>query len=509
MVAALVDAAIGAVVPDVLAAASRPPTTTSTSTALSAAVRPPCPAGWTDVRIPTLGLLAHVPAEYWVRLRGGWLLTVEKQGDPATLAFLLPFRPRADATAAAIAERFARFVTESQPQFQATIEGSPLPDLVRSRFTSVVSGQAVTGAYRTVVGAGGTMAYVIGVMAPAGGYEAELPRLRQIAQGFGFQPPRGRWSSYVSPAGGFTLTFPEGWQVQSGDGVSGKDNIDWVASDPGAPSSRAFQWCPRYCSPQLLQDPLHAMRGYQAGQFPSHEAAVAASLGQIAAEVRVRKLTLNQPLTDFFRRQTEQVARLLAGLNAGQIDIAVYDCQADARVDGQPVVVAFLAGLQTLTIQGGIFGPLVDLSITLRGWCAAPERFVRDSPVLEKVCASMQLTPAFLRRIVQGNEQAATTIRETYAHLNRIDDQIRQSRWDTMDAVAEMNYDVLRDTGGYVNEATGRIEQIPPEKVVKNSHGEYVSREEVARGISPDQATVLREAHVNDYLRGVYGRIEF
>ena len=43
--------------------------------------------------------------------------------------------------------------------------------------------------------------------------------------------------------------------------------------------------------------------------------------------------------------------------------------------------------------------------------------------------------------------------------MNKIDDQIRQSRWGTMGAIAEMNYDNLRDYGGYVNQATGRIEQ--------------------------------------------------
>jgi hypothetical protein len=78
-----------------------------------------------------------------------------------------------------------------------------------------------------------------------------------------------------------------------------------------------------------------------------------------------------------------------------------------------------------------------------------------------------------------------------------------------MDAIAEMNYDTLRDTGGYVNEKTGRIEQIPSDKVVKNSRGESVSREEVDRGVSPENATVLRDAFSNDYMRGVYGRVEF
>jgi hypothetical protein len=119
--------------------------------------------------------------------------------------------------------------------------------------------------------------------------------------------------------------------------------------------------------------------------------------------------------------------------------------------------VAFVAGIQTMAINAGISGQLMDLSVTLRGWCAEPNLFVIDSPVLEKVCSSMMLTPAFIQKIVQGNEQAAGKIRETYAYMNKIDDQIRQSRWDTMDAIAEMNYDTLRESGGYVNEKTGRI----------------------------------------------------
>ena len=119
------------------------------------------------------------------------------------------------------------------------------------------------------------------------------------------------------------------------------------------------------------------------------------------------------------------------------------------------------------------------------------------------------IKPPFTRNVVNGNEQATAKIRETYAYMNKIDDQIRQSRWDTMDAIAEMNYDNLRETGGYVNEKTGRIEQISPEKTVKNSRGEYVSRVEVERGVTPDSTTVLRDAYSNDYMRGVYGRIEF
>ncbi|MHC1726677.1 MAG: hypothetical protein AB9866_11800 [Syntrophobacteraceae bacterium] len=233
------------------------------------------------------------------------------------------------------------------------------------------------------------------------------------------------------------------------------------------------------------------------------------SLGQISQNVKLVKMNVNETLTRLFRAMNQQVAQLLAWLAAAQTDIVVYDCLAQAQLEGRPVVVAFVAGIQTMAINAGISGQLMDLRVTLRGWCAEPDQFVSDSPVLEKICASMQLSPAFIRNIVKGDERAAAKIRETYAYMSMIDDQIRQSRWDTMGAIAEMNYDNLRESGGYVNEKTGRIEQIAPEKVVKNSRGEYVSREEVERGVNPDSATVLRDAYSNDYMRGVYGRIEF
>jgi len=57
--------------------------------------------------------------------------------------------------------------------------------------------------------------------------------------------------------------------------------------------------------------------------------------------------------------------------------------------------------------------------------------------------------------------------------------------------------------------AIPKLQQIAPDKVVKNSHGQYVSREEVERGVSLENPTVLRDACSNDYMRGVYEPIEF
>lgn len=471
--------------------------------------RPACPPGWTDFKSPELGLQAHVPTNYWVRLHGGLMLTVELQSRPSVAAFLVPLRPRKSATADAIARHFSELAARGDPRWRAKLLEGATPTLAKAQFTSSALGQPTEGRYCAVVAAEGSMAYVIGVSAPAGELEARLPELQRIAQGFGFTAPRGRWVHYTSPAGGFTMSLPDGWPVQSGDGQSPKDNIDWVTTSPARPLSRAFQWCPRFCSPQLLQDPLHVLRGYQAGQFSSPEQVLLTSLGQISQNPRLLKIEVNRPLTELFTRMNQQVAQLLAGLGAGQSSITVYDCLAEATVEGRPVIVAFAGGIQTLVMPGGIFGALTDLSVTLRGWCAAPEHFLTDTPVLERICSSMQLSPAFLRRIAQSDARAADKIRETYATMNQIDNQIRQEHWDTMDAVAEMNYDLLRDVGGYVNESTHRIEQLPANQVVRNRQGDLVSREEVDRGVDVEQATVLRDASSSDYMRGVYGRIEF
>jgi hypothetical protein len=471
----------------------------------SAGQRPACPNGWTAFHNPAIGFTASLPSNYWVRLRGGVMLTVEKHHQPSTLAFLLPIHPKPGVAATAIAEHFIKFIAQSDRQFTAKLAGAATADRAAYEFHGATAGTPTQGKFIALIGAGGTMAYLVGIVAEPGKYEVELPVLRQIAQSLAYAPAQGKWLDYRSPAGGFTLSLPQDWQVQSNDGQTPKDDIDWVAQAAQKPLSRVFQWCPRYCSPPLLQDPLHALRGYQAAQFQDHEQVITTSLGQISKNVKLLKMSVNQPLTSILKELRKNPARQLAALGVARSDIVVYDCLAQAQIEGQPVLVAFVGGIQTLAITGG----LMDFSVTLRGWCAAPGDFVNDTPVLEKVCASMQLSAAFLRRLTQNDQQASEKIRETYDYMNRVDDQIRQSRWDTMDAIAEMNYDTLRGAGGYVNENTGRIEQIPDGETVKNSHGELVSREEVQQGVPPESAHVLRDAHTADYMRGVYGRVAF
>lgn len=481
--------------------------TPTPSQAAAAAQRVALPPGWSAFEHPLIGVQAHVPKDYWVRLQGGLLFTVEHQDGSGTMAFVMPMRPRGAATAPQISAQFVQMATQAEPRLRSKVLASAA-DRVLTEFQTFHGEQAMTGRTCTVLAANGSMAYVFGVMAPTPRFAKERGLLEQVVRGFGFVPPRGRWLDYRSPAGGFTMALPQGFVVESADGRTPKDDIDWVAYDPQVPLSRVFQWCPRVCSPYLMQDPVHAMRGYQAGGFRDHQHAVVASLGQIAQDVRLVKFAENNGLTRLFRALTRDLSRFFAASGVGQADVVVYDCLLEAKLQGCRVVVACLATLQTMQVST-VFGPAGDWRITLRGWCAEPERFVLDTPVLEKACASMQLSAAFLRRVMDGNEQAVGKIRETYAYLNEVDRQIRDRHWDTMGAIAEMNYDNLRDVGGYVNEQSGRIEQIPADKLLKNQAGDYVSREEFERGVPLEQCTVLRGAFSDDYMRGAYGRIAF
>ena len=122
---------------------------------------------------------------------------------------------------------------------------------------------------------------------------------------------------------------------------------------------------------------------------------------------------------------------------------------------------------------------------------------------------SMAYTPQYVRMVLKAEGERGEKIRETWRQMNEIDREITRSRWDTQDAIAEMMYDHWRDEPGYVNSTTGRIEKIESDKIVKNSSGQVVSLEEVLRGVPADRATVLRDAHSDDYMRGVHGRVEF
>lgn len=477
---------------------------------LPASARPKLPKDWYEFNSPLLGMQAFVPPGFWVRLKGGVMLCVEKADTPQIAAFMIPMQMKKNASATDLTGQVCQFWKKCDPSFAAQPLGAASADQTLTGYTAQVLGQPVEGRFCTIKAAGGTMAYVIGVCAPTGKLKGELATLQQIAQAFAFTNPTGKWTTYRSPAGGFTLSLPQGWQVQSSDGQNGKDDVDWWGADPQNPLSRAFQYAPRFCSPALLQNPLYQIRCYQPLPFNGHEQVIAGSLGQISQNVKLKKMNVNPEITRILKNMLAQLNQTLQAVQAGGTDVVAYDCLAEAEVEGKPVTVAFLSAIQTTTINMGYMGQAADLHVTLRGWCAAPERFLSDSPMLERVCASMSLTPEFINRIVQGDAHAAKVLRETNEYIRQVDNEITRNRWDTQDAIAEMYYDLWTDNGGYVNEKTGRIEKMGSDAVVKNSRGELVSREEVQdQRIPPDQATVLRGANADDYMRGVYGRIQF
>lgn len=468
--------------------------------------RPACPAGWNEFDSPALGMKGYVPPGYWVRMRGGAMLTVEKIDGSATAAFMVPFRPKAKITARQLADHFGAFANGCEPRFKASATGEAEIDRAYSDFVSFIGGTAVEGRYCAILSADGSMGFVIGVIAPKGKLKDELPVLQQIAGSFGFTNPKLPLAEYRSQPGGFTMLLPKGWTVESTDGKNGKSDIEMTAFDPRNLTARAFNLAPRVCSPQLLQDPLHQIRGYQAGGFRDHKECALACIRQLAPNAELTMMKPDQPLTELCRGMIRDVARILQAMQLGQMDVALYDCAAEAEVQGKKVTIVFIIGIRTQLMGQG----LVDLEIGVRGWCAPKEDFLNATPLLDMVQNSFAVTPAFVNKIVAGNEQAAKKIMEVGAQCREIDEQIRRNHWDTQDAIAEMYYNLWTDNNGYVNEKTGRVENIPSDKVIKNSRGEVVSSEEVLlQHIPADQATVVRDAYSEDYMRGVYGRIQF
>lgn len=467
------------------------------------------PQSWDRFESRLLGMSADVPPGYWVRLHGGVMLSIEQADAPATAAFLVPLQPRPGASAAQLAQEFIRLAQRVEPRFRGQVYNAADPAAAMGAFTSIHGQQPTEGRYCALLLAGGSLGFVIGVSAPAGRLRAELPVLEKVAQSIRYCRPSERWQPYRSPAGGFTMQIPPGWVVQSNDGQTGKSDIDMVAMDPRQPMARAFNLAPRFCSPQLLQDPLHALRGYQAAGFASNQQIAESSLAQVFPGSRLRKFAPNVALTNLGRQMMQEVAGILSMMGGAQVNIEVFDCVADAQISGVHVCVVCICAIRTMAIAT-FFGAAMDWEVTLRGWGGPQATFLNDSPVLDRVQNSFALTPAFIRQVVQGNEQAVRKISEVHQHMARVDAQIWQDHSDTQDAIAEMNYNLLTNNGGYVNENTGRIEMMAPDHEIRNSRGELVSAEEVIdQRIDPEQATVLREAFADDYMRGVHGRVQF
>ena len=485
------------------------PALSTRSVAAPTAGRPSCPPGWHAFDNPFLGFQAHVPPGYIVRLKEGAMLSVERLDRHPSAAFFIPFRLRTTQTAAQLAERVNRFRSQCDQHYRAQIVGGRETDRATVAFTTRRGRQALEGRFNAFIAAAGSMAFVIGVYAPAGKLKAELPTLSRIAAGFGFTNPRGRWTDYRSPGGGFTLKLPAGWQVETTEGKVAKNEVDWLAYDPRKPYARAFSITPKFCSSALLQHPLYKVRGYRLGVFRSAKECGTTAIAQLFPQTRITAMAPNEELTQLARRLHATVIQGIANLGAGSLEIAVYNCLGEAPYGGKTIRVAFALVITQLTMAGGITGQSVQTDVLCKGWFAPAEEFLNASPVLDRIQLSMAYTPQYVRAVLKAEGERGETIRKTWQEMNRIDQEITRSRWDTQDAVAEMMYDNWRDEPGYVNKSTGRIEKIESAKIVKNADGDVVSLDEVLRGVSRNEATVLRDASSADYMRGVHGRVEF
>ena len=482
---------------------SRPPSSRG-------AGRPSCPEGWSSFSNELLGLHAWVPPGYHVRMRGRSILSVEREDGVPRASFLVPLRPRGQTTAARLADNFIRFCARQDPNYRGQLVKGGDESRTWASFTTEMNGQQVEGRLLSILGAGGAMAYIIGICAPKGQLESAAPELSRIAQGFGFSRPGGAWAQYRTPGNNLTLDLPQGWTVNTTEGRVAKNEVDWEACDPNQPEARAFSITPKFCTQNLMNMPLYSMRGYKVATFQSPQQCVQTSIGQFIRGARVTSAKLDPTLTRICQQLHGQLSANLQALQAGRFDVAVYQCQAQAAGRGEPVKIKFYCAISQLVMPGGFAGQSVQTDVWCRGWCAPEGQFLSASPVLDRIQESMQYTQQYIMRVHKAEAYRAKKVKDTWDHMNKIDREMNRKHWDTQDAIAEMYHDNWRDMGGYVNEKTGRIEQIDSEHVVRNSSGEVVSREEVQeQGIPADQATVLRDAYSADYMRGVYGRIEF
>jgi hypothetical protein len=469
-----------------------------------------CPQGWTKFSNKLLGMKGWVPPGFFVRLRGGCMLSVEKADGPPEAAFIIPFRPKSRITAGQLAEQFAGFFSKCDPNFHGQLVGKPEPDRSVVAYKTVIAGQPVEGRYCAILGAGGSMAFVIGVVAPQGKLEADLPLLSRIADGFGITRPQAKWQKVRSQANGFTVEMPVGWQLETSEGKIAKNEIDWSAYAPQKPLERAFGLTGKFCAQGMLQgNPTYQMQGYRVAVFQSPQQAIEATLGMWFQGARVIRMKVNPELTKAMQQYKAQMNQFLQSIQAGRSDVAAFEGLAEVNVQGNRVLIAFGAAVDQLTISKGQFGQELDTTIAVRGWFAPEDDFINASPVLDKIQGSFAYTDWYVRAVLKAEGERAKIIRDTWDHMNRIDQQITRNRWDTQDAIAEMYGDYWADREARVNKETGRIEKMDPEHLVRNSSGEVVSREEVQAGVNPDQATVTPEATTEDYMRGVWGRIEF
>jgi len=459
--------------------------------------RPPCPPGWTNADDPATGLQAYVPPGFRVRLTCG-MFAVDRVGSPAATAYLVPFCLAQRVTAGQVAQMFAQFAGQVEPSFRSQLAGQPGPEQASVVYAMTSNGQPIEGRYTAVAPPAGRSAYIVGVSAAQGRLAAELPVLGTIARSLGLTTPTLRWVPYRSPQNSMTLQVPQGWTVETTEGMVAKNEVDWWAYNPANPAARAFSTTPRFCTPDLAQGlPLHApMNGYQPRVFQTTQELIQASISQlpIQAQVRLTSMTQNQPLTRLFNQMIASVNQALQGLQAGGIQCAVYECQAAGQAGGTQLQFSFVAAVTVLQMKTA-FGVGVEQHAWCRGWFAPPEQDVRLSPVLDKIQGSFEYTPEYRARVFKEEGERAAYMRSVHRFMAKVDREIAENHWKTNDAIARMMYDVLTDRGGYYDPGSNQIE----DGKVKNSRGEAVSGREVAAGVHPDQATVLTPAFSKEY----------
>ena len=461
---------------------------------------PVCPPGWVDFSRAGTGLRAFVPPGFRVKTTAG-MLTVKRVGQPLASAYLVPLKPVQRATAAQLGQAFAQFVQQLEPSTRWQFASQESPQKATVAYTMTYSGQPIEGRFNVAVSDDGKSACIIGVSAGQGRLATEWPVLTTIAKSFGAGGTPMKWVLFRSPQNSMTLQVPQGWTVETTEGMIAKNEVDWWAYNPQNPTARAFSTTPKYCTPQIGQSqPLHApANGYKYTVFQNPQDCVQATLSQLPLQmqVRVTAMTPNQPLTQLFNQMIAPAAQFIRGLAAGDLRCFVYDCEAVGQAGATQIRFSFGTAIAQLSYTMGIMGQGTEQWVWCRGWFAPTDQAVLIGPILDRIQGSFEYTPQYMAAVFKAQGERAKFMRDTYRSMAKIDREIVANRWKTNEGIARMNYDLLTGQGGHVNPKTGEVEGGD----CVNSRGETVSKKDVDAGMDPDQATVLNPAQADDYIK--------
>lgn len=471
------------------------------------------PVGWKTLDDKLHGTRVAIPPGWTPRVRGDVVLCIEQDGRPHTAVFFLPLRLGGNVTPADLASGFDAMLRRALPSWETKAMEGPSPDSVQRELSATVEGKTLAGVYRAAVGKRGT-GFVMGYVAPADGVDGLRPTFHRILSSYRYTGPRMQLHPYRSPGNAIELRIPRGWKVVTSEGMQGaKPEIDWEVRPPDVQGARAFMTTRKYFTSNWIRDVLTRQidptnlalwrnKGFEMADLASDDEALKKALEAELPGLAVSRMRkLDEPVKLYERILAQAIETTRAA--GGRMTLHCYEIQGVRRLaDGGEHRVQLTVGMAALVVPGGIKGMAAIWTVNIRGLEAPAEDFVDLALTLDRIDSSFNYTLRWVREVMEMDEQQAETYRRTMAAMNRIDREMWDSHLQTRDAVNEMMYDTLTANYGFANDRTKTIEKIPADELDKyrSPTGEVRSPEEIARGIPPSEATILRDAGADDYM---------